>query len=61
MYLNLVSMEKKRLYKNFFYYIITQIALASSNFYTVSNKTELNYLNKNFIFSKNVALDQTGY
>ncbi len=48
--------EKKGFIKIFFYYILTQIALASSNFYTVSNKTELNYLNKNFIFSKNVAL-----
>ena len=48
--------EKKSFLKIFTYYLLTQITLASSNFYTVSNKTELNYLNRKFLFSKNIAL-----
>ena len=46
--------EKKGLIKIFFYFLLTQIALAFSNLYTVSNKTELNFLKKRFLFSKNI-------
>ncbi len=46
--------EKKGIIKIFFYFLLTQIALAFSNLYTVSNKTELDYLQKRFLFSKNI-------
>lgn len=46
--------EKKGFIKIFFYFLLTQIALAFSNLYTVSNKTELDYLQKRFLFSKNI-------
>ena len=48
--------EKKSFIKITFYYLLTQLSIACSNFYTVSNKTELDYLKKYFLFSKNISL-----
>ena len=45
--------EKKNIIKRIFYYILTLFALNFSNLYSVSSKTDYNFLKDNFIFNKN--------
>tara|TARA_B100000965_G_C19602292_1_gene763502 strand:- start:417 stop:1541 length:1125 start_codon:yes stop_codon:yes gene_type:complete len=45
--------EKKNIIKRIFYYILTLFSLNFSNLYSVSSKTDYNFLKDNFIFNKN--------
>ena len=45
--------EKKNVIKRIFYYILTLFGLNFSNLYSVSSKTDYNFLKDNFIFNKN--------
>lgn len=46
---NFSKLDQKKFYKRLFYFILTQFALFFSNLYTVSNNSDKDNLNKNFI------------
>lgn len=48
--------DKKNILIRFFYLLLTQISILSSNKYIVTSRSDLNFINKNFYFSKNKIL-----
>ena len=48
--------RKDALLKRFFYYFLTQVTLIVSNVYSVTSKTERNFLKKYFLITKNIEL-----
>lgn len=45
--------EKKSKLKVLFYYLLTQIGIVVSNYYIVSSTSDKNFIEKNYLFSKN--------